>query len=492
MALFRSLQTAFVQRAFETTTERALTAGLQAGDDDNALATRVLQSVAGENSALVALAKTVPGFQFAAHAVLAGVGEFLGDHADQLWPGDNRPQINALRRVLKHVGPALVGVTNATADVIESKVNGTISVSTVPRSNRKAALDAVYVSSELPDRILIPARDAHGEIRMDGDYPIFLDREAIQSKARWQNAHQATTRKEGSGKNSKTISVQAVKWPLIGPMTILEAFVCVEHHVGRDVEAIKKLLTPSTGEQWSPETWDVIRAYNTSCAEFERNGTFDWVDHEQGEGLVETLKEAKAKGKITAREVHELVGVAFRNRIGQDGARAGRLSFDAVAELEGQAFDKWLGGEQPAYTKVVRAVQRIRRSAAQRGVSGLQVAVMIATASWIIWLPVVACVAFLMLAVRWYLAGLLGSDGANLLTGHDAMWLTIKSGVVAFAVTWFFPVFQTATGWTRSLLPALKEDWLVDIGRRIAAFGLVICTGVTTYAIMLNVPPDVR
>ncbi|MBI5794437.1 hypothetical protein HZA87_05175 [Candidatus Uhrbacteria bacterium] len=496
MALFRSMATALTQRAFETTTEKALNAGLQAGDDDNALATRVLNSVAADDSELVKLARTIPGFQFAAYAVFAGVGEFLGDHAEKLWPGDNRPQVKALRRVLKHVGPALVGITNATADVIESKVNAVVSPSTMPASNRKATLDVVYFSDELPDRILIPARDADHNIRVGDDgYPIFNDREAIRSKNQWLKTHKATTRQEGSGKDRRQIPVPAEKWPLTS-MTLVEAIssVGLESLKEGDVEAIKKLLTPSTGEQWTPETWAVFRAYNASCADFERDGTFTWLNHEEGEGLVQTFKKAKAKGEINAREVHELVGVAFRDRIGEDGAPAGKFSINAVLELEGQVFDKWLGGEQPAYTKVVRAIRSIRRSAENRGVvNWLGVGAMIVATSWLIWLPIFLSVILLVVALRWYLAGLTGSDGGIPLAKQDAIWLTIKSGVMVLTVTWAFPVFQTATGWIRSFLfPTVKDDWLVDMGRKIAAFGLVICTGVTTYAIMLNVPPFYR
>lgn len=500
MALFRSITSALTARAFEQTTESVLAAGLAEGDDENALAKRVLKTVLGSTSPIVTLARTVPGFDFATHAVLSGVGEFLGDHADDLWPGDNRLQVKALRRVLKLVGPAFVGVTNATADVIEQQVNRTIPPS-VAASPDGYNLDYELVVINHPlwvDHPFFPiARDDQGKKRMTpGGHEVVLDLTYQRVIADIEQRNPPRYEKQGGGKGQPQ-QLMPIK------MTILyrvRDWIKMDHASGTQaakLEQIKRLFVPPKGEEWTPETFEVLRAYNASCADFERDGRFDWLDHEQSEGLAVTLKKAKAKGEINSREVHEFIAVAFLPRIGKDGAPAGKLSFDAVVEIEQQAMDKWLGGEQQFYTKVVRAVRRIRRNAAGQGLNWIQVLAKIAIAviaavSWIVLLPAVLVVTLLVYAVKCYIAGLFGSDGGVAIDNETALWLTVKSGVIAFAVTWFFPLFQAATGWLKSLFPKTSGDWLVDIGRKISAFGLVICTGLTSYFIMLNIPPDIR
>ena len=224
-----------------------------------------------------------------------------------------------------------------------------------------------------------------------------------------------------------------------------------------------------------------------SSARFQRTGQLDWLDHEEAESLIQTL----LKGKPDPKIVNEILGEGFHSRIGQDGAPDGEFAFDVLVEIETQAMDKWLGGEQPLYTKVVRAVRKMRRSAVLGGNSGLYVAAAFLLITIAIWSPIVVGAILLTIALNMYLDGLSGSAGSVLLNNGDAVRLMLYSGGLVFLVTMMFPLAQTLLSWIMHLFPRVKEDWLVDTGRKVSGFTLTLVS-VTAIAIILNVPPNVR
>ncbi|MBI5793874.1 hypothetical protein HZA87_02180 [Candidatus Uhrbacteria bacterium] len=253
------------------------------------------------------------------------------------------------------------------------------------------------------------------------------------------------------------------------------------------LDELKRRLASVKPEEWSQKTFDVIRAFMRSSARFERDGRLDWLDHEESEGLVSTLLKARPDPKL----VNELVGEAFHSRIGKDGAPEGELSFDVLTELEAQAMDKWLGGEQPLYTKVVRAVRKMRRAAVFHGNGVWYVAAAFLGLTIAIWSPVVVGVILFAVAIKMYMDGLSGSSGTTLLNDGDAVRLMLYSGALVFLITMTFPLMQTLLSWIRHVFPRVKENWLVDTGRKIAGFTLTLIS-VTAIAIILNVPPNLR
>ncbi|MBI4437794.1 hypothetical protein HY631_02480 [Candidatus Uhrbacteria bacterium] len=476
---------------FETTetivermAKQALENGIAAGENENTILQRIVRAFRDPNSDLARAYNAIPGASFAPHLGFVAVAEVLDRSADSFFAGDNRPLVRAVRFLMKAMAPALIGTGEAVSDVL---LDGQITTAVTRTITQHAE---VYISPELPDRILIPARNADGTTRLGPDGRcIFLDRAAIHSRAQWENneANKAKTRQEGSGKNRKSVSVPAVPWPQLGPMSLLEALACVDPDrlMKGDVDALMKLLAPApSGGQWTPATLAVIRADMRSCARFQREGRYDWLDHAENEGLSTTFMKARRDGTLTVSDAHELIGVAFLDRIGTDGAPAGEFSFDVAEELHQQGMDKWTPSDQPGYTKVVRALRRIHRSAVNRGVSGWHVALLVAAASWIIWLPAALFVALSVKAARMYIHGLYGVDANEAAT--NVCW----AAIIVFLVTCTFPVAQAFTGWL-TRIAGHDKDWLKSYGRRIAAFVIVLCD-ITGLAITMGIAPDSR
>lgn len=484
--LLMKLGTETIERLIRIESEQAINAGIVAGEDQNAITKRVWRALFGDGSKLVEAAKKIPGLKYAPHLILTTAAEVLSRSADKFLPGDQRPMVRMVRLALKVSAPALIGIGEAATDVIERQINTTVDRTVSPAGaaapDRNKTVDLIAVIEHplfgAPHPFFPVARDEQGNVRKtDWGHPLVLDLtyQKFVTDYEQRNPHKDEKR-EGVG----LVRLYTVaEWAQM----IQTSDVQVE---AAKLEEIKRLFAPAKAGEWSDKTWDVIRASMRSSARFQRESKLDWLDHEESEGLIQSL----LKGKPDPKIVNELLGEGFHSRIGQ-GAPEGEFSFDVLVEIEAQAMDKWLGGEQPLYTKVVRAVRRIRRSATFHGVSWMWVVVPIAMASSVIWLPIIVGAILLVVALNMYMDGLSGTDGTILLNNGDAVRLMLYSGGLVFFVTTMFPFMQTMLSWIRHLFPRVKEDWLVDTGRKVSGFTLTLVS-VTAIAIILNVPPNVR
>ena len=363
-----------------------------------------------ENATLRAMAlatRDIPGLRVASYAAVSAAGAVLGEHADDLWPGDNRAFTRTMRAALKRLGPQLAFASDVGADALEKavkdKVDGIVSPSTTAPADRRAELDqGVFLwPSEFPNRILVPAKADDGSIRYDGqNVPIILDPE-VMTRRHAEKYTRSTTRTVGGGKGqpSKQVTDPPQRPEIIGPFALRDAVQMVD--MGRwdpaSAEAVQRLLAPKPGHfaSWGDDVWDVIRARNTTLARRSRETGYDWLAHEESEGLAKSL----AQGKVDVTVIKELIGKAFKPRIGQGGAPAGELTFEAIDELEQIVFDQWCMGEQPLHTKAIRHYRRVQRSGAICGVSPLSIMWAAAGITSLIWMPIVGIVLILLVCV---------------------------------------------------------------------------------------------
>lgn len=470
---------------------------------------RMIRDQVGENETVKAILRDVnriPGLRIGGNALAKTVGELINKYADNLWPNDRRPQTAVLRQVLKGIGPALMATADAGADALQrvgnAEIDKMISSPATAQADRKAAFDqGVFLwLDEFPGRYLIPAKNADGSIKLDPqtNLPIILDPE-VMARMNLPKYTQSTTRTVGGGKGqqSRTVTDPPQRPNIKGPYHIADAIQIagLKGFSQEDAEAIKRLLTPKASyfASWGDDVWEVIRAYNATFTRRKAETGFDWLDQEESEGLVQTM--LKSQPDVTL--LKELVGKRFKARIGQNGAHPGEMSIADCDELEQVVFDMWLGGEQPKVTKLIRRARRVRRSGAIQGLSPFGVMASVAGITSFIWMPIVGMVLVLLVSVLLFVQGVFtpitGGTVPFLGSAYDsksfALWSVFGAGWLAFVVTWFFPIFQTATAWVRTLFPSLKEDWLTSLGRRIVAFGLLFCSGIEFYAVALNVAP---
>ena len=478
-----------IERLVRIESEQAINDGITEGQDANAIVKRVLTALFSDRSKLVAAARAIPGLKYAPHLILTAAAEVLSRSVDKFLPGDQRPMLRMVRLVLKASAPAIIGIGEAASDVIDDQINKavdrTISPNRASATDRNKSVDMIAVIEHPLFGAAHPffpvARDDAGVIRKTEWKPIVLD---VTYQRFIADYEQRNPHKEENAKRIPQTSLVRLYTVADWAQMVQSSDVQVE---AAKLEEIKRLFTPAKAAEWSANTWAVIRAYMRSSARFQRTGQLDWLDHEEAESLIQTL----LKGKPDPKIVNEILGEGFHSRIGQDGAPDGEFAFDVLVEIETQAMDKWLGGEQPLYTKVVRAVRKMRRSAVLGGNSGLYVAAAFLLITIAIWSPIVVGAILLTIALNMYLDGLSGSAGSVLLNNGDAVRLMLYSGGLVFLVTMMFPLAQTLLSWIMHLFPRVKEDWLVDTGRKVSGFTLTLVS-VTAIAIILNVPPNVR
>ncbi len=495
------------ERHVEGEFRKAIDAGIAAGDDENALTKRAYRQMFGPDSALVAAARAIPGLQYAPHLVFTIAAEVISRKALTFLPGDQRPIVRAVRLALHASAPALIGMGEAATDVIERQINTavdrTVSPAGAAAAERNKTVDMVAIIEHVAYGMAHPffpvARDDQGNIRMTAwGNPVVLDvaYQRFVTDYEVRNPHREETRGGGGRNQPQGPPTRVIQTSPVRLYTVAEWAQMVQA-TGVQVETsvldrITRLFTPVKAGEWSPHTWEVIRAYMKSYARFQREGLLDWLDSEESEGLVESL----LKGKPEPKFVNELLGEGYHSRIGQ-GAPEGEFSLDVLVEIETQAIDKWLGGEQPLYTKVVRGLRRFRRAATLSGASPWWVGLGILGLSATVWVPALILIALLILAGKMYLMGLnmplqgVAMFRGSVVTAPEAATLNVLwAGVITFLVTCTFPFIQTLFGWMKFIFHD-EKDLLKSYGRRIAAFTLVMCL-VTQIAIALGVPPAQR
>ncbi|NQV90809.1 hypothetical protein HQ487_05410 [Candidatus Uhrbacteria bacterium] len=483
------------KRKFEEVAEPIIERAIASGMDHNETAKQV-----------VGLLSSIPGFRLGTHILFNKGGELLTKQADDLWSGDKRPFVIALRQVLKMAGPSLVAGTDATADVLEriahKSIDGVVSSDLKPTADRKAQLDAgVFLWLEkFPTRVLVPARNADGSIRFDGqNVPILLDAEAMTARHASEYT-QTTTRQVRQGNTNRPVTDQPKKPNIIGPFALHDAVQMIgyKHFSEEDAKTIKRLLAPKPGEYdiWGPKVWRVLRGYNLALARrLRESGGSDPLAHEESEGLVQTL----VKAKPSATLMRELVGEAFDARLLQGGDRDGELHPDDIDALEQVVFDMWLGGEQPGWTKVVRTLRRVRRSSALNGTSWLPTCMLVVG----ITSPMIAAagvwVTLFLIAIFLYTAGLtqeLSAPSASLL-GHtmSPLRFVLATAIIAGWMIFFLErgalIFRSMTAMLEKIIPSWSEEGVVALTRKLRIFGFLLPT-INAYLALLGRPVEAR
>ncbi|MBI2473429.1 hypothetical protein HYV70_02660 [Candidatus Uhrbacteria bacterium] len=497
-----------IQRHFEELAERTINQGIAAGDNENTLAKRVLKATFGQDSPLVTAARAIPGLNYAPNLVIAAVAEVLNEQALNLWPGDNRPAIKALRMVLKNTAPALLGIGDATADVLERRIDEAVgkvvSPSTAAPADRKGILDLVMVipGSRFGMRPFFPVKkDAEGKIVFtEQGAPVVLDREFTNFAVDWIREHPKTKITTGGGRDGRAPTTQEIAptapWQVYSFQEWLLLVDGADEIGSGVVESLRKQFAPPKGwdQQISEETWATFRAAIRTRHALQCAGRRNWMDRHDFEKVIEKMLQVQPP----ALRVNQMIGVAFFHRIGQEGASPGFFSEEALGEFE-ETLDVFLGGEQDRLTKLIRAACHIKRAAAKQEMHPVKALLAIAGLTSVIWLPILIAVSLLLLSAMMFIQGVFTPlEGTVSYLGMDvsakafALWMTFGAGWLAFVVTISFPIFQMATSWIRRFFPGMRDDWLTSIGRKIVAFGLLVCSGMEFYAVALNLSPLMR
>lgn len=344
--------------AHELVADEIRSAATTPGVSDKDIAARIISAVANPRGPVMALAQTLPGFSFplagTALAHLFGKTKFL----DRVLPEMDIPAVRTAREILRQAGPsiligALAGIRDAAQDIdrdqIKSKLDEVRSDAGTPTGDQKKLLDLVVVSTELPGRFFVPARDSDGNIRHEGDVatgvPIVLSRDWAMIKAAWDRAHKATTRQVGGGKNQprRTEHVPGEPFPF-QILMLTEALAQAGDAVSAsDVEAIKAMLAKpkSWGATLSDRAKDMLLALATTRAKKPA----------LKQALLEDFfKDLPGKGDVA---LIEHLAERMHARIRLDGTLTDD-DFDAAVSH----IDSFLGGELTFQNRAFRALDR--------------------------------------------------------------------------------------------------------------------------------------
>jgi hypothetical protein len=492
-----------VKRAIEETTQSVIEDGIRSGDGTNELSKRFFKAVLGDGSPLVRVARAIPGFRYAPNVVVTLAAEYLKNHADNLFQGDNRAAIQGLRFALKTAAPMLMGMGDATADVLEKQVGESVDrvVSPARSSAKKADIDrVVVVPTYFGMRPFFPVKlngDGEPEFDLVDGYqvPRVLDATFIAFRDNWLREHPSKRVNQGGAKGQpqrvETIST-VVPWQIYSlqeHITLIEG----QGGVSEDaLDALKKHFKPASARQeFSEETWAVFRAVVRTQRHFTDAGQRDQLDRQDFESLIEKF----LKAGVPVYRVDQMIGLAFSSLI---DAKSGLLPLEALRDFE-TSVDVFLSGEQDSFTKILRRWRDMRHSGHMQGGSLWWLSMGAIGATAVIWVPL-AMIAFLILAaVYMAIAGVFTPlEGTQTLFGNEvsgksyAFWMAFMSGWLAFATTWTFSIVQTLTSWVRHFYPSLRADWLVSLGHRISGFGLTVCSTMIPVAILLGASPTDR
>ncbi len=500
--LLRRLSDPVIRRWVEETVERAMREQLATGSsDENAVAKRFFRLASAADSGLAQMINAIPGFRYAPHVGLSLAAEYVRERSDQLFPGDSRPMIGMLRQVLRHSAPVLEGVGDATADVLEGKIDAAVDAAKAPVHSRaaKGLLDLVQVWFDGKACLVIPVLDREGAVVRDafGD-PVPSDLPAADAE-RWLSERftKGKTKqvRNSNGKGTHEVPEPPEKRRLSGEIG-LEA--CIQLLGGprglshEQAERIEKFLAVKPGyfASWGDDVWDVIRAYNATFALRKAQTGFDWLDQAETEGLVQTT--LKAQPDLTL--IHELIGKAFKSRIGANGARPGELSLADCDELEQVVFDMWLGGEQPLGTKLLRQARRIRRSAAMRGSSPIAALFAVASLTSPIW-GVIAIwgTLFLIATVLYGRAVTQSLTATTTFLGHGPFTGIQLILVATIVSSWMILFLSWLMGWARTPLSLLgfNKESVESTARKLRVFGFLL-PGLNAYTALLAGPIEAR
>ena len=502
-SLRRSLSDAVIRRVVEETLERAMREGQTSGvSDENAIARRFFRLIAAEGSPLADAMRAIPGGRFAPGLGLSLTAEYLREQGGNLFPGDSRLGIGVLRHMLQNAAPTLEGIGEATSDVLERQIDVAVdSAKAPPSSSTKGVLDLVQVwFVDGKSHLIIPIL-VDGEIVQDDRHDPVPSNLSPEMMSVWLSDRftKSSTKKERNkdGKGFHDEPVPPAKRSLSQQLNLRSALQLLGGAQGLTPEQVDRIqeLTkpqPSWESRISPRvdhvlSW-LIDVLSLSVPQAgTAKATFIWtpLERQEVEDLVQRMKSLKPDPDWVNRRLGR-----FEEEVEKLPLQSGRVYGTADIERIGNLFsrirneiDITLEGEQSPTTKMRKGLE------AAPGVLA-QVRDVLSTAMPLgKWVFYTWCVAFVMALVLLIL-GIILPDG----------WFTIScavvGGILGFAITWPLPFMQTIINVIRGIIPgkieSLSDDWLKDLGRRIAFFALPLGCGILPIFIWLEFPALLR
>lgn len=485
----RQLEQAAFKRAFVQVTKPILEEAINSNLDQNSAAKRILKVI-----------HRIPGFSLAANVLFSAGGEFLAEHADELWPGDTRPYTVALRGILRQAGPLIVGAADATADTLDALADTAADrVVSNPGATRledqKAMMDAIYFFVRDGKKYLvIPLRNpATWKIMLDdlGDpIPTNAEVHEVYNHEDYTKPVMRTEKAGQDGKQTKQVKgPPAKKRTLLGPLTPLEAAQQNLFDLSRfpieEADEIKKLLRPKPSWE-SLISPDVDRVLSwlvdvLSLATLSLNA----VERQEIEDLVQKMKQQKPEPEWVNKRLGR-----FRVEVSRFPLHGRRTYNDAqLAQIRTllsrirDEIDITLEGEQSLTTKARKGLEAAPDVLRQVG------EILSSSTPWVVrgllWWRNAVIIAFVLLLI-----GILAPvAAANTPVFTLAVFLcAIAGGSLGFAITWPLPIFQKVYDFLQEFISGYSQDSINSLGRKVASFALCVGAGVLPLTIWLEFP----
>lgn len=468
--------------------------------DENAIARRFYRLLYANDSPWVETVRNIPGFRFAPHLALSLGAEYLRTKAGGIFPGDDRPIIRALRLILQHTAPALEGIGDADADVMESRIDSAVDMakgSTTSATPQKGLLDLVRVWFVDGKAVLIiPVISSDGRVQMDSRGVPIPSNLSPALMSRWLSEEftKGKTRqvRNQNGKGSREVSVPPITRDLtdeIGLTVALGLLGGPEGLTPDQVERLEQLLRaePSWESRISPDVDDVLSWLIDVHSLAALNITA--LERQEIEDLVQKMKTQQPEPEWVNRRLGR-----FRketNRFPPNGRRTyDDTQLGRIRTLRGRIRDEidiTLGGEQSLATKARKGLQAAPDILDQVGkvLSGSAPWLM----KWFRWWRLAVIIAFVLLLLGILVpVARIGIPFWTLVTFICA----VTGGIIGFAITWPFPLIQKVYDYLQTFIAGYSVDSINSLGRRIASFALCMGAGVLPLTIWLEFPVFVR
>jgi hypothetical protein len=499
-SLLNKLGNAAVRRAVEEIVEKYIREGLAAGEDENAITKKILHACFGPTSALATIIRAVPGGSFAPHMALSVAAEYMTEHADEILPGDNRRMTRLVRETLKYAAPALEGVGNASADVlqrIDDSVDQTRSASTVAPKDRVGVLDnPVYVWMVNGERHLIYPMYSGKDIQADelGDpIPTNLSGALLELWMSERFTKRGTKKIKGKDGKDREVPVNPEKRTLsTRPLDLGDAIVLrggVDRLSSAEAEELRRLFAPkpSWENRISPRVDRVIN-WIVDTLSFPALGLTS-LERQEMEDLVQKMKTKKPDPEWVNRRLGR-----FEIEVKRFPLNRGRVyTPDQIAQMKTllarirDEIDITLEGEQSGMTQIRKGlaaapdvyhqVKQLFESSKEWVKSNLK--------WW--YYSAIASVVLLVLGIIIPVAMF-----DNTFVTLVSYSLAVIGGILGFAITWPVPLVQKVYDFIGNFLPGHTPDSINSLGRRVASFALCVGAGLLPMLIWLQVPVLVR
>lgn len=483
------LEQAAFKRAFEQATKPIIDEAINSNLDQNSAVKRILKVI-----------HQIPGSSLAANVLFSAGGEFLAEHADELWRGDDRLYTRALRGILRQAGPLIVGAADATANVLDSLADSAADqVVSNPGATRledqKAMMDAIYFFVRDGKKYLvIPLRNpATGKIVLDelGDpIPTNAEVHEIYNHDDYIKPVMRTEKGGKDGQQTKQVKgPPAKKRTLIGSLTPLQAAQQNLFDLSRfpieEAEEIKRLLAPKPSwESLILPDVDCVLSWLIDVLSLLALG-LNALERQEIEDLVQKMKSQKPEPGWVNRRLGRFREETDRFPLHGNGTYndAQIVQIRTLLSRIRDEIDITLEGEQSLTTKARKGLEAAPDVLKQVG------ELLSSSTPWVVqgllwWRnAVIIALVFLLVGILFPVAWI-GTPLITLLV----FFCAITGGILGFAITWPIPILQKVYDFLQKFIPSSSQDSINSLGRRIASFALCVGAGVLPLTIWLEFP----